>query len=84
LNFNNICNFACQVMTKYSRELGVTEGQWVDVFALDEESLATVPKPVHAVVFLFPTSDSVCDLIRCCGYYTKDGKIIIMINCVAV
>jgi len=43
-----------EVMTKYSAGLGATKGEWVDVLALDEDSLATIPKPVCAVILLFP------------------------------
>jgi ubiquitin carboxyl-terminal hydrolase L3 len=45
------------VMTKYSRILGAKAGEWVDVFALDDDSLEVIPKPVNAVVLLFPISE---------------------------
>lgn len=47
-----------EVMTKYSRALGAKTGEWVDVFALDEDSLAVVPAPINAVILLYPISDS--------------------------
>jgi len=46
-----------EVLTKYSRMLGAKTGEWVDVFSLDEDSLAVIPKPVNAVVLLFPISE---------------------------
>jgi len=46
-----------EVLTKYSRMLGATAGEWVDVFSLDDDSLEVIPKPVNAVVLLFPISD---------------------------
>jgi len=46
-------------MTKYSRSLGAEAGEWVDVFSLDEDSLETIPKPVEAVILLFPITEGV-------------------------
>ncbi|ODM91460.1 Ubiquitin carboxyl-terminal hydrolase isozyme L3 [Orchesella cincta] len=46
-----------EVLTKYSRLLGAAAGEWVDVFALDEDSLEHIPKPVKAVILLFPISE---------------------------
>lgn len=46
-----------EVMTKYSRSLGASVGQWMDVFALDDDSLGTIPQPVKAVILLFPISE---------------------------
>lgn len=34
-------------------------GQWLDVFALDDDSLTTIPQPVKAVILLFPISEGV-------------------------
>jgi len=46
-----------EVLSKYSKVLGATKGSWIDVFALDEDSLAGIPPPVVAVILLFPISE---------------------------
>lgn len=49
-----------EVMNKYLRDLGVKHGcEFVDVYGLDSDSLKSVPKPVFAVLLLYPLSHSV-------------------------
>jgi len=44
-------------MTEFCRELGAKKGQWVDVYAFDDESLSFLPKPIEAVILLFPITE---------------------------
>jgi len=46
-----------EVLTKYCRSLGAKNGEWLDVFSLDEADLIHIPKPVLAVMLLFPVSE---------------------------
>ena len=57
---------------QYVQSLGVSEeAQFVDVIGLDPDLLSTVPKPVLAVLLLFPTSDKVL-----CHTCTKNRNIL--------
>lgn len=47
--------FCSQVMNKYLEKLGVSENyQLMDVYALDADALEFIPRPVIALIFLFP------------------------------
>ncbi|KAJ2346041.1 hypothetical protein GGF43_005074 [Coemansia sp. RSA 2618] len=48
-----------EAMTKMIHRLGVDKAvAFTDVLGLDDELLAMTPQPVHALVFLFPVTDS--------------------------
>ncbi|KAJ2482923.1 hypothetical protein IWW56_000765 [Coemansia sp. RSA 2131] len=48
-----------EAMTKMIHRLGVDKAvAFSDVLGLDDELLAMTPQPVHALVFLFPVTDS--------------------------
>lgn len=57
---NIVTNLNFQVLNKYLRKLGVSE-DWsvVDVLGLDPELLEFLPKPVKALILLFPCSENV-------------------------
>ena len=46
------------VFTGLARDLGLSGSlQFEDVFGLDDDSLAMLPRPVHALVLVFPTDE---------------------------
>ncbi|CAG07309.1 unnamed protein product, partial [Tetraodon nigroviridis] len=48
-----------EVITKFGISLGIKPSwQFVDVYGLDPEALSTIPKPVCAVLLLFPVTDA--------------------------
>lgn len=48
-----------EVLNKFMIQVGVSEAfQLVDVYGLDEAMLAMIPKPVYALVLLFPCSEN--------------------------
>uniref|UniRef100_A0A1D1Y734 Ubiquitin carboxyl-terminal hydrolase n=1 Tax=Anthurium amnicola TaxID=1678845 RepID=A0A1D1Y734_9ARAE len=54
-----------QVMNNYVHKLGVSQAwAYTDVWGLDDELLSMIPKPVKAVVLLFPVTEN----------YEKDSK----------
>ena len=49
-------------MNKYIENLGAsTDWGFHDIFGLDPDLLMMVPKPVAAVMLLYPISEKVCD-----------------------
>ena len=49
-----------EIFTSFCAQLGNIEGwQFVDVLGFDEESLAQIPQPVAALIFLFPCTDKI-------------------------
>lgn len=46
--------------------LPAEEAECSDVYGLDEELLAMIPKPVLAVLFLYPLTSEVCPLFLWC------------------
>ncbi|KAG0005086.1 Ubiquitin carboxyl-terminal hydrolase isozyme L3, partial [Modicella reniformis] len=60
----------------YVRDLGVqAPWRYVDVLGLDEELLAFVPQPVHALILLFPTTDTYNEFCKNEAEVRKDEKV---------
>lgn len=64
--------FLLQVLTKYIHTLGVAKDWLVtDVLGLEPEALDWLPKPVKAIILLFPCSDTVNKII---SFVIKGGN----------
>ncbi|KAL1406749.1 hypothetical protein Q8F55_006153 [Vanrija albida] len=49
-----------EVLTQLARHWGLPDSYaFTDVFGLDDDTLALTPRPVHAVVFLFPDTEDI-------------------------
>jgi len=46
-----------EAFTKFTRLLGCPDGEWVDVFSLDDDFLSFLPQPVSAIIMLFPINE---------------------------
>jgi len=49
------------MFTKFARRIGNLPPEWsfVDVFGFDDEALRSIPRPVAAVILLFPCTDAI-------------------------
>lgn len=47
-----------EVCNEYKQALSIPSSEFIDVFSLDEEMLAFIPQPVHAMILLFPVTES--------------------------
>jgi ubiquitin carboxyl-terminal hydrolase L3 len=49
-----------EVITTLQQRLGMSPNyEWVDVLSFEEELLAFLPQPIHALIFLYPVRESV-------------------------
>lgn len=52
-----VSSYCLEVLNKYLGKLGVSESyQLVDVYGFEEDVLAFIPKPIKALILLFPVS----------------------------
>ncbi|XP_038056646.1 ubiquitin carboxyl-terminal hydrolase isozyme L3-like isoform X2 [Patiria miniata] len=65
-----------EVMTKYIHKIGVPEmWRFVDVLGLDDDLLGMIPKPVAALIVLFPKGDKIKSAEEeMCAKIEKEGQ----------
>ena len=55
-----------EMFTKFARRIGSLPSEWsfIDVFGFDDETLRSIPRPVAAVILLFPCTDKIYEARR--------------------